>query len=79
MTAVGKNIPHDSATGHVTGKSEFIDDIPLAKNELYASFFTSPVARGKILSVNIEDALSVEGVIGIYLHKDIPGNRKVFL
>jgi xanthine dehydrogenase large subunit len=42
LGAVGKDIPHDSARGHVSGQSVYIDDIPPQKNELLVDFFGSP-------------------------------------
>ena len=37
--------PHDSATTHVTGKSEFVDDRPMVKGELHCGLVYSPFAR----------------------------------
>src|SRR5271163_1906670 len=50
MPAVGKNIPHDSAVGHVSGQSIFLDDLPPASGELLVDFLGSPVAHGRIRS-----------------------------
>jgi xanthine dehydrogenase molybdopterin-binding subunit B len=38
MTYVGQNIPHDSAAGHVTGESMFLDDHSPARDELVVGF-----------------------------------------
>src|SRR5262249_4918970 len=76
MPVVGKNIPHDSARGHVTGESIYVDDIPMQKNELIVDFFWSPVAHGRIKSIDLADAQKVPGVVGLYTHKDIPGRNK---
>ncbi len=74
-STVGKNIPHDSATGHVTGESLFIDDIPFAKNELIADFFGSPVAHGKILSLDLSEAQKIPGIVGLYTYQDLGGKN----
>lgn len=73
--SVGKNIPHDSARSHVSGESIFIDDKPIAKNEVLCGFLGAPVACGKLKKINIDKALEVPGVLGIYTHKDLLHNR----
>jgi xanthine dehydrogenase large subunit len=76
MAYVGKDIPHDSAVGHVSGESIFIDDIPPARGELLCDFVGSSVAHGKLVSVDIEEAKRVAGVVAVLLAKDIPGHNK---
>lgn len=71
MTIVGKDIPHDSAVGHVSGESIYIDDMPFAKNELLVDFVGSPVACGHIKSVDCNAALKIKGVVGCYTYKDL--------
>ena len=71
LSSVGKNIPHDSAVGHVTGESVYIDDVPFAKNELIVDFYGSPVAHGKIRSI---DTSKVDGVVALYTYKDLHHN-----
>jgi xanthine dehydrogenase large subunit len=71
LSSVGKNIPHDSAVGHVTGESVYIDDVPFAKNELIVDFYGSPVAHGKIRSI---DTSKVAGVVALYTYKDLHHN-----
>ena len=48
-----KNI--DSYT-HVRGESVYLDDIPLQAGTLFAALFDSPIAHGKIKSLNISEA-----------------------
>jgi xanthine dehydrogenase large subunit len=75
MPVVGKDIPHDSARGHVTGESIFIDDMPAARNELIVDFVGSPVAHGKLKSIDLGDARNVPGIVAIYTFKDVPGHN----
>ncbi|MCE9599867.1 MAG: xanthine dehydrogenase molybdopterin binding subunit [Spirochaetia bacterium] len=75
MSVAGKSIPHESAIGHVTGQAHYIDDLPRAKNELIADFFGSPVAHGKIKSLNLDGARAVPGIVGLYTHLDIGGEN----
>ena len=62
---------------HVRGTSRFVDDIPAAKGCLHAVLYTSPVARGKIISLDISGAAAAEGVAAVYTHRDVPGLNQV--
>ncbi|PYQ53670.1 MAG: xanthine dehydrogenase molybdopterin binding subunit, partial [Acidobacteria bacterium] len=74
MTAVGKNIPHDSAAGHVSGESLYVDDVPFAKNELIVDHFWSPVAHGRIRSLDTTAACAVPGIVALYTYHDLARN-----
>jgi xanthine dehydrogenase large subunit len=74
MTTVGKNVPHDSAAGHVTGQSLYVDDLPFAKNELLVDFFWSPVAHGRIRSLDTTAACAVPGIVALYTFHDLAHN-----
>ncbi|HEY9757015.1 MAG TPA: xanthine dehydrogenase molybdopterin binding subunit [Oculatellaceae cyanobacterium] len=76
MGAIGKDIPHDSACGHVSGQSVYIDDIPPLKNELIVDFFGSPVAHCKILSVDLHEASKIPGIVGLFTYRDLGGINK---
>lgn len=76
MSAVGKNIPHDSAKSHVSGQSIYIDDMPMLRNELLVDFYWSPVSSGKITSLDLSDASKVPGIIALYTYKDLGGINK---
>jgi xanthine dehydrogenase large subunit len=56
MSSVGKNIPHDSAVGHVSGESVYIDDMAPLRGELIVDFVWSPVAHGRIRGIDFGDA-----------------------
>jgi xanthine dehydrogenase large subunit len=74
MTTVGKNIPHDSARGHVTGESIYVDDMPFARNELLVDFLWSPVAHGRIRALDTTAACNVPGVVAMYTYRDLEHN-----
>ena len=76
MGAVGKDIPHDSARGHVSGQSVYIDDIPPQKNELLVDFYGSPVAHCKILSLDLTAAAKIPGIVRLFTYKDLDGINK---
>ena len=74
MSTVGKNIPHDSAAGHVSGESIYVDDMPFAKNELIVDHFWSPVAHGRIRSLDTTAACNVPGVVALFTYHDLAHN-----
>ena len=69
-----KNI---DAKGHVTGHSQYVDDIPIIKGTLFAAVFASPVAHGTIESVDYCEALALPGVVHILTYQDIPGKNQI--
>ncbi|MGN6371225.1 MAG: xanthine dehydrogenase molybdopterin binding subunit [Phycisphaerae bacterium] len=75
MAAVGKSIPHESAVGHVTGGSKFIDDMPPLHGELIVEAVGSPVAHGRLRGVETSRAAKIPGVVRILTAKDIPGHN----
>lgn len=77
MNVLGKDIPHDSAIGHVTGTSEYVSDTPKVEGELVVDFFYSYEAHGQILNVDLDDARKIPGIIGLYTYKDIKGKNKI--
>ena len=74
---VGQTIPHDSAVGHVTGSAPYIDDLPRRTDELFVGFVGSPVASGKLQSIQTDDAAAVPGVVGVFTHEDV-GKHNIF-
>jgi xanthine dehydrogenase large subunit len=77
IASVGRTIPHDSAVGHVTGSAPFIEDIPRREDELAVGFVGSPIANGRLISIDIEDAKKVPGVVAVYSHEDL-GDHNIF-
>jgi xanthine dehydrogenase large subunit len=69
-----KNI--DSYT-HLRGESVYLDDIPLQAGTLFACAFDSPVAHGKIRSLDVKAAEETEGVVRVFTAKDIPGENQI--
>lgn len=62
---------------HVQGKSIFIDDVAVPINTLFAVVVDSTIAHGKILSIELDEAKTIDGVRGIFTHTDIPGENQV--
>jgi xanthine dehydrogenase large subunit len=69
-----KNI--DSYT-HTRGESVYLDDIPTLTGTLYGMVFGSPLAHGKIIHLDISEAMVSEGIVRILTYKDIPGKNQI--
>ena len=69
-----KNI---DSKGHVTGKSIYLDDIPIIQGTQFGVVFDSPLAHGTITSIDYTKALATPGVIRIITHEDIPGQNQI--
>src|SRR4051812_41559600 len=77
MAVVGRDIPHDSARGHVSGESIFLDDVPPARNEGFVDVVGSPVAHGELLSSDASAAEKIPGVVATLTHHDVPGHNAI--
>ncbi|MGB3525079.1 MAG: molybdopterin cofactor-binding domain-containing protein [Flavobacteriales bacterium] len=73
-TAGMKNV--DSAF-HVTGRSIYLDDIPVEQGTLYALPFDAPSAHAHVKKLDISKASAVPGVVRILTYKDIPGENQI--
>ncbi|EKS31103.1 Aldehyde oxidoreductase [Afipia felis] len=70
---VGAGQSHESARLHVSGRANYTDDIPELQGTLHAALGLSPVAAGKIDSIDLAMLKSMPGVVDIVLASDIPG------
>jgi xanthine dehydrogenase large subunit len=71
----GASHPHDSAALHVSGRAQYCDDIPLPANTLHAAFGMSPIAHGRLVSLDLDAVSSAPGVAAVALAADIPGEN----
>jgi xanthine dehydrogenase large subunit len=62
---------------HAQGTSTFTDDIPLPQGTLHAFPVVSTIAHGKILTIDLDAALTVPGVVKILSAQDIPGFNNI--
>jgi xanthine dehydrogenase large subunit len=72
--ATGRPHFHESARAQVAGGATYIDDIPEVRGTLHAAPILSTVARGRLLGVDTGEALKMDGVRGVVLAQDIPGD-----
>ena len=62
---------------HVRGESVYLDDIPVVQGTLYACVYDSPVAHGKLVSVDIEAARTSVGVVRVITADDLIGENQI--
>lgn len=62
---------------HARGASIFLDDMPLPEGTLHGAVLGSPIACGKLVGVDIEPALAIEGVRAVLLAADVPGDNSL--
>ncbi len=62
---------------HVKGESQFVDDINIPGNILYASVTCSKIANGKIIKLDTNTAKRVQGVKVVITAEEIPGRNQI--
>lgn len=62
---------------HATGRSRYLDDIPVIKGTLHGVIFSSPSSHGKINSLDITEAEALAGVHRVLTCADIPGRNEI--
>jgi xanthine dehydrogenase large subunit len=75
LPQVGVSRIHESAHLHVSGEASYIDDIAEAQGTLHAALGLSPLAHGKLLSIDIELIRRQPGVIAVLTAGDFPGEN----
>ncbi len=69
-----KNVDSKS---HVRGESVYLDDVPLLQGTLFACVYDSPVAHGKLKSVDTSEAEKAKGVVKVITAKDLIGENQI--
>ena len=67
---------HESAHAHVTGQAVYLDDLPPFRNELLVEFVGSPLAHGRIVTLDVSEAAQVEGIAAVLTAADVPGDNQ---
>ncbi len=70
---VGASRPHESAHLHVAGAATYIDDIPELAGTLHCALGLSPVAHGRLRSMDLDRIRALPGVVDVFSAADIPG------
>ena len=71
---VGERASRIDAAEKILGTGEYVDDMKVP-GMLYAAVLRTPLARARILSIDVEAARSLEGVAAVMTAADIPGER----
>src|SRR5439155_14109960 len=67
---VGQRIQRREDARMVTGHGTYVDDVVVPRM-VHAAFVRSNVARGRIVSVDVAEALAVDGVVAVLTADDI--------
>ncbi len=70
--SVAKPLPHDAAPLHVAGTARYVDDIPVPAGCLHLAFGMSPVAKGRVTSVDLDAVRAMPGVVAVLTAGDLP-------
>jgi xanthine dehydrogenase molybdopterin binding subunit/xanthine dehydrogenase small subunit len=72
---IDASLTHESSQAHVTGQAAFIDDLPPYRHELIVEFVGSPLAHGRIVALDVTQAVEVEGIVAVLTAADVPGDN----
>jgi carbon-monoxide dehydrogenase large subunit len=67
---IGKRVTRKEDGRLLTGKGTFVDDVAVP-GMLHAAYHRSPIARGKILSIDTAAARELPGVVAIFTAQDL--------
>src|SRR5215469_4117006 len=67
---IGKRMPRKEDARLLTGRGTFVDDVVLP-GMLHVAFVRSPVARGRIRSLDVSNACDLPGVLAVLTAKDV--------
>jgi carbon-monoxide dehydrogenase large subunit len=67
---IGKRMPRKEDGRLLTGRGTFVDDVVLP-GMVHAAFVRSPIARGRIRSIDVSQARELPGVVAVYTAREI--------
>ena len=73
MKAVGARLPRYDGIGHVTGRTQYVDDVRVGRH-LWAKALRSPHHHAGIVSLDTAKAEAMKGVHAVITHGDVPKN-----
>jgi CO/xanthine dehydrogenase Mo-binding subunit len=68
---IGKDFIPPDVEGKVTGDAKYVEDFA-PEGMVYARLLTSPLASGRVLSIDASEALRMDGVLGVLTADDLP-------
>ncbi len=73
LDVVGTSVPRSDARGHVTGKTQFFEDLRVP-DLLHLKMHRSERHHARLKHVDVSGALEVPGVVRVLTHEDVPAN-----
>ena len=73
MKAVGARLPRYDGVAHVTGRTQYVDDVRV-HGTLWCKALRSPHHSARIVSIDTAKARALPGVHAIVTHEDVPHN-----
>jgi xanthine dehydrogenase large subunit len=77
LRSVRQPIRHDSAVRHVSGAATYVDDIREPVGTLHVAPGGAPVARGRIVKLELDAVREAPGVVAVLTATDVPGVNDV--
>lgn len=72
---MNKDVPKVEGLAQTAGEAKYVEDLPNVPNELYGALVLATRPRTKILGIDPQPAMELEGVHAFYSAKDIPGRN----
>lgn len=72
---VGISRPHESAWQYMNGTAQYTDDVPERAGTLHCALGLSPIARGRLKSMDLQTIAAMPGVVRVVTAADIPGTN----
>jgi xanthine dehydrogenase large subunit len=70
-------VPHDSASKHVAGRAEYIDDLKEPEGLVHAYLGLSTRAHAEIASMDLDAVRGAPGVVAVFTAADVPGENDI--
>ncbi|MBP7000973.1 MAG: xanthine dehydrogenase molybdopterin binding subunit [Amaricoccus sp.] len=74
---VHTSLAHESAANHVTGRAEYIDDIPEPAGTLHAALGLADRAHARITAMDLSEVAAFPGVVDVLTAADVPGHNDI--
>jgi CO/xanthine dehydrogenase Mo-binding subunit len=78
LNVVGHSVPRRDGMGHVTGKTQFVEDYSFP-GMLHLKMVRSPIPHGYLRGIDFSEAEKVPGFVRAITAKDIPNNLYTIL
>lgn len=75
---IGRRLPKIDSIGKVTGEAQYTVDLRVP-GMIHGKILRSPVAHGRIKSIDVSKALKLDGVAAVLTAKDVPLNKFSFV